>query len=152
MSRHLEGRDSGEAKRPSFDRIWIQMAGLVSGRSTCRRRSVGCVIVSEDNRRVLSLGYNGNATGLPNDCDSDEPGNCGDLHAEANAIVNCVAPREVPKVVYVTDSPCSMCAKMIVNLGGVVRVLFARKYRIEDGLRVLERAEIPWVHFSVESS
>lgn len=128
------------------------MADLVAARSTCARLQVGCVIVSADNRRVLSLGYNGNASGLPNHCDSTEPGSCGCLHGEANAIVNCAASREVPKVVYVTDSPCKMCAKMLVNLGQVQRVVFGRKYRIEDGLRVLEQAQIPWVHFSPDSS
>lgn len=147
----LVQRSTGEIRRPSFDRIWSETAALVSGRSTCKRLRVGCVIVSEDNRRVLSLGYNGNASGLPNQCDSTEAGACGCLHGEANAIVNCAAPREVPKVVYVTDSPCKMCAKMLVNLGGVQRVVFGRKYRIEDGLRVLEQVQIPWEHFTYDS-
>lgn len=69
--------------------------------------------------------------------------NC--LHAECNAMINCVAPRAQEKIVLVTHLPCVACAKMVVNLGGVAKVIYAEDYRIRDSVAVLERAEIPIV-------
>lgn len=123
--------------RPSFDEIYLSMAGLLAKRSTCVRLSVGCVVASTDFRQVYAVGYNGNATGRHNGCDSDEPGKCGCLHAEENAIINCSTPRASEKIVYCTHLPCVMCAKRLVNLGGVVRVVYERDYRIRDGADVL---------------
>jgi dCMP deaminase len=129
--------------RPTFHEIFIDLAFAVASRSTCRRLQVGCVITSTDFRKVLAIGYNGNAAGLPNDCDSDEPGACGCLHAEDNAVVNCDAPRETPKVVFVTDQPCKMCAKRLINLGNVTHVWYNRPYRCSAGLDTLKQAGVP---------
>jgi dCMP deaminase len=133
-------------ERPSFDAIFMQMAKMVSLRSTCRRLAVGCVIASIDKRKILSIGYNGNATGLPNDCDSDTPGACGCLHGECNAVVNCDAPRAQEKIVYVTDLPCLNCAKILINLGNVLAVHYDRPYRKRDGEQALKAAGIPVIH------
>lgn len=65
------------SERPSFQEIYLQLAATLAKRSTCCRLQVGTVITSEDFRKVLAVGYNGNATGLPNTCDREEPGNCG---------------------------------------------------------------------------
>jgi deoxycytidylate deaminase/NTP pyrophosphatase (non-canonical NTP hydrolase) len=130
--------------RPSFEEINMQMAALVSRRSTCKRLSVGCVITSTDFRKVLSVGYNGNASGLPNTCDSDEPGACGCLHSEVNAVINCDAPRSVEKIVFITALPCPVCAKVIINLGNVRKVYYAEDYRIRDGLSILTSGGIPF--------
>jgi dCMP deaminase len=97
---------------------------------------VGCAIVSVDFRQVLAVGYNGNATGLPNKCDSIEPGACGCLHAEENAVINCGAPRLQEKIVFCTHLPCKMCGKRLINLGGVKRVIYGRDYRIKDSLQL----------------
>jgi len=128
--------------RPSFDSIFMDMAVSLSQRATCERLHVGCVITSQDKTQVYSIGYNGNAHGLPNTCDSSEPGRCGCLHAEENACIHCAAPREALKIVYVTVAPCKMCAKRIVNLGGVVCVKYVYPYRLSEGIDVLEAAEI----------
>jgi len=130
------------AARPTFDRLLLDFAQALSQRSTCRRLQVGCVIASADHRRVYAIGYNGSAAGGPNDCDSAEPGKCGCVHAEANACIKCDVAGELPKVVYVTDLPCVMCAKFLINMGGVQRVLYGRDYRIRDGLEWLRRAGI----------
>lgn len=129
-------------QRPSFEAIYMDLARSMSKRSTCKRLQVGTVITSTDYRKVLSVGYNGNASGLPNTCDSDEPGNCGDIHSEANAIINCDAPRGTPKIVFVTHSPCSACAKMLINLGNVERVIFGEMYRSLRGLEILDSVGI----------
>jgi len=132
--------------RPSFETIYMELAWLLSERSSCTRLSVGCVITSNDFRRVLAVGYNGNATRLPNHCDSDEPGNCGDLHAEENACINCCEPRSTPKYVFVTHLPCKMCAKRLVNLGHVEMVYYSQDYRLKDSLVVFQQA-----HISIQS-
>ena len=130
--------------RPSFARIHIEMAKLLAQRSTCSRLSVGCVIASVDHRKILAMGYNGNATGLPNQCDSAIPGSCGCLHAEQNAVINCDSPRQWEKIVYCTDLPCPMCAKFMINMGGIRKVFFEREYRIKTGLEILTAGGIEW--------
>lgn len=131
-----------ERVRPTFEEIHMKMALLVSERSTCKRLNVGCVVASDDFRKILAMGYNGNASGLPNCCDSDEPGKCGCIHAEQNAVINCDAPRSESKIIFTTHLPCVMCAKFMVNLGNVKKVFYHTDYRIRDGLKVLEAAGI----------
>jgi dCMP deaminase len=125
------------ATRPTFEDIYMRLATSLAERSTCRRLHVGCAIVSADYRHVYGVGYNGNVRGGPNDCDVHGPeavGSCGCIHAEANAVISCTALRGLPKVVFCTDLPCVMCAKFLLQLGGVERVLYARDYRIKDAL------------------
>lgn len=128
--------------RPSFEDIYMAMAGLLSQRSTCSRLKVGCVITSSDHRQVYAVGYNGGASGQSNECESLEPGLCGHLHAEVNAAINCHASRYDGKAVYITDLPCPMCAKVLVNLGGVCVVYYGRDYRNRAGLGILTSANI----------
>ena len=123
--------------RPSFPQIYLQLAQTLAERSTCKRLKVGTVITSTDYRKVLAVGYNGNATGLPNCCDRDEPGNCGCLHSEENAVINCDAPRFIEKVVFVTHLPCVQCAKRLINLGNVKTVFYGQDYRVRDSLALL---------------
>jgi len=115
---------------------------MMSERSTCSRAQVGCVITSSDYRYVYGVGYNGGAVGLSNACESLEPGQCGHLHAEENAIINCTAPRIMEKVVFVTTLPCSMCAKRLINLGGVQSVYYLKDYRKRAALKLLRQAEV----------
>lgn len=128
--------------RKPFEKIFMQFACLLAERSTCSRLQVGAVIVSDDFRRVLAIGYNGNASGLDNACDSEEPGACGCVHAEENACINCIEPRSTPKVLFTTHAPCEMCAKRIINLGGVIRVYYGIPYRKVRGLELLEQSGI----------
>jgi dCMP deaminase len=135
--------------RPSFESIYMRLAFSLAARSTCRRLKVGTVITSTDFRKVLAVGYNGNASGLPNDCDRDEPGNCGCLHSEENAVINCDSPRYVEKLVFVTHLPCVMCAKRLINLGNVRTVYYAEAYRLADSLDVFAQGRIEVVQLCV---
>lgn len=128
--------------RPSFEEVYIQFAETIALRSTCKRLSVGTVITTIDYRKVLAVGYNGNASGLDNTCDREEPGNCGCLHSEENAVINCDAPRETRKFVFVTHLPCVACAKRLINLGNVEKVIYRKSYRKTDALGVLESVGI----------
>ena len=131
-----------ESSRPTFESIYLNLARSLADRSTCRRLNVGTVITSTDYRKVLAVGYNGNATGLNNDCDSDEPGNCGCLHSEENAVINCDSPRHVDKIVFVTHLPCVACAKRLINLGNVKQVFYGEDYRLRDSLEILMKVGI----------
>ncbi len=124
-------------QRPSFEEVYMDFALGISRRSTCKRLQVGTVITTTDFRKVLAVGYNGNATGLPNTCDRDEPGNCGCLHSEENAVINCDSPRQVEKYIFVTHIPCIPCAKRIINLGNVKRVIYDKEYRSKDSIPLL---------------
>lgn len=129
--------------RPTFEHIYMSLAKIISLRSTCSRRQVGCVITSHDNRRVLSVGYNGNASGLPNECDyPNKSGGCGCLHAEENAILSCSEPPYVKKVIYTTVFPCKMCAKRIIQLGGVLAVYYLDKYHDQDAEEIFKECRI----------
>jgi dCMP deaminase len=135
--------------RPSFEDINMRYALSLADRSTCLRGTkVGCVITSIDFRKVLAIGYNGNASKLPNKCDrtgAEAVGNCGCLHAEENAVINCDVSRETKKLVFCTHLPCVMCAKRLVNLGGVHRIHYLNDYRIRDSVELLKSVGIPVV-------
>lgn len=124
-------------ERPSFEGVYLGLAEALAQRSTCSRLKVGTVITSTDFRKVLAVGYNGNASGLSNCCDRDEPGNCGCLHSEENAVINCDSPRTVEKFVFVTHLPCAMCAKRLINLGGVIKVFYRNDYRTQTSKDLL---------------
>ncbi len=133
---------SANESRPSFETVYMQFAGLIAQRSTCSRLQVGTVITTTDFRKVLAIGYNGNASGLPNACDREEPGNCGCLHSEENAVINCDSPRYIEKIVFVTHLPCEACAKRLVNLGNVVKVIYRSEYRSTASLKIFKSAGI----------
>ena len=120
--------------------VYMRMAEELAKRSTCARNQVGSVMATSDLTQVLGIGYNGNARGLPNGCDSTEPGRCGCIHSEQNCLIKAGAG--VPdKIMFVTVSPCVMCAKMIVN-SNVARVYFRTTYRDPAGVDVLRQAGI----------
>lgn len=132
--------------RPSFEEIYMNLAYSLADRSTCKRLSVGAVITSTDYRYVYAIGYNGNASGMQNCCDRDEIGNCGCLHAEDNAVINCTCSRETPKIVFVTVNPCVMCAKRLINMGNIKKVYYSEPYRLSDSLLILEQAGIEVIY------
>ena len=123
--------------RPSFESVYMNFAKAIAERASCKRLNVGTVITSTDFRKVLSVGYNGNAAGLANECDRDEPGNCGCLHSEENAAINCDSPRFIEKYIFVTHLPCAACAKRLINIGNVKKVFFEEDYRKREGVHLL---------------
>jgi dCMP deaminase len=128
--------------RITFEKIYMKLAIDLSKRSTCSRLQVGTVIVSDDYSRVYGIGYNGNAAGLPNVCDSEEAGNCGCLHAEDNALLKTNGGPEIKKIVFVTHQPCGYCAKRMVNKGGVIKVCYLESYRCTEGVDLLKKLGI----------
>ena len=132
--------------RPPLYEVYMRMAEELAKRSTCARLQVGTVITDSALEHVLSIGYNGNVRGFPNRCDSSEPGKCGCIHSEQNALVK--ARGDVPdKVAFVTASPCIMCAKLMVQ-AKVTHVFYRGVYRDDGGLGVLEQAAVVIVHYT----
>ena len=113
--------------RPKWDNIWMDFAKNISRRSIDPKHKVGAVIVTEDNTQVLSLGYNGDHKGVPNGRDSLEHGHSGLIHAEINALIKCDYNNPKSKKMYVTLSPCEVCAKAIIN-AGIKEVIYLKEY------------------------
>lgn len=151
--------------RPSRDQVLMEMAHTVAKRSTCSRLQVGCV-VSRDGRPLVT-GYNGAPAGMPH---CDHTCLCGReaqgmtthvagcpaepciiaVHDAANAIAYAarwgieLAGAEM----HTTDSPCYVCAQLIIN-AAIRRVVWAREYRIQDGIELLRSAGIEAEQFPV---
>lgn len=124
--------------RPSRKQMFMSMAYLVASRSTCNRAQVGVIITDLEGTSVVSMGYNGNAAGLPDTCDTTTPGACGCLHAESNALIK--APYQGQFLtMYTTLSPCLMCAKLIIN-SHVRNIITAEMYRDKTGWELLHEA------------
>ena len=129
-------------KQTRFDRSYLEMAAVWAKNSYCTRRQVGAILVKD--RMIISDGYNGTPSGFENVCE-DENGVTKPyvLHAEANAITKVARSgnRSEGATLYIPDSPCMECAKLIIQ-SGITRVVYAREYRIIDGVDLLRRAGI----------
>lgn len=133
--------------RPSWDETWMNIARTVAERSYDPRLKVGAIIVSKDNTRLLSLGYNGNYRGGPNLPDSLDPGQSGFIHAEMNALVKCDYNFNQDKIMYLTHSPCVQCAKLIIN-ANISKIVYETEYRNTEGIRIIESCGIDVIRFS----
>lgn len=141
----LEELEAYTVRRPPLFEVYMRMAEELALRSTCARLQVGTVITDPTLENVVAIGYNGNVRGFPNACDSIEPGACGCIHSEMNALVK--APGQMrDKVAFVTASPCVMCAKLMVQ-AQVSWVFYRHEYRKRDGLDVLTRGGVTAVHY-----
>jgi len=137
--------EPGPPERIPLYEVYMRMAEELAKRSTCSRLQVGTVVTDARLENVLAIGYNGNARGLPNRCDSTVPGQCGCIHSEVNALIK--APGSMKdKVVFVTNSPCVMCAKLIIN-SGVTHVFYRHAYRDPSGVELLQSATVVPVHY-----
>jgi dCMP deaminase len=138
-----------EKKKAKFDRSYLEMAHVWAKNSYCQRRQVGALIVKD--RMIISDGYNGTPSGFENVCE-DETGTTKQyvLHAEANAITKVAKSNNSSEgaTLYVTDSPCVECSKLIIQ-AGISRVVYDREYRITDGLDLLRRAGVEVEHLTV---
>ena len=124
-----------------LDRRYLRMALIWSENSYCQRRQVGALIVKD--KMIISDGYNGTPSGFPNVCEEDNVTYPYVLHAEANAITKIARSgnNSDGATLYVTDSPCIECAKLIIQ-AGIKRVVYSREYRLTDGIDLLRRAGI----------
>tara|TARA_R110000851_G_scaffold115875_1_gene241875 strand:- start:1843 stop:2325 length:483 start_codon:yes stop_codon:yes gene_type:complete len=133
--------------RPSWDKVWMNVAHTIAERSVDPRHQVGAIIVTGDNTQLLALGYNGNYKGGPNTVESAEPGSSGLIHAEQNALIKLDYNNPKKKKMYVTLSPCSHCAKMIVN-ANINEVIYDEEYRDPAGIEIMKSAGLTVRRFS----
>lgn len=144
---------SEKAQRPTWDDYFMKVAYLVRERSTCLRRKVGAVLVKD--KQILATGYNGAPSGITH-CDQagclrqdlsipsgERHEICRGLHAEQNVLLQAarhgVSARE--GVLYITNAPCSICAKMIIN-AGIKEVVFCDYYPDKMASEFLQEAKV----------
>lgn len=142
-----------KGKRPDIDEYFLKIAKVVSQRSTCLRHNVGAVIVKD--RHILTTGYNGAPAGVPDclelGCLRDQqniPSGtrhevCRAVHAEQNAIIQAALHGDNTNegTIYITHSPCVLCAKMIVN-AGIKRVVCIHYYPDNTWEELFKHAKI----------
>jgi len=137
-------------KQLILDKRYLRMAAIWAENSYCKRRRVGALIVKD--KMIISDGYNGTPAGFENVCE-DENGATKPyvLHAEANAItkIACSNNNSKDATLYVTASPCIECAKLIIQ-AGIRRVVYSEKYRLSDGIELLEKARIEVLYIGKE--
>ena len=137
-------------KQRKLDSRYLRMARIWAENSYCRRRQVGALVVKD--KMIISDGYNGTPTGFENVCE-DEAGLSKPyvLHAEANAITKLARSgnNSEGSTIYITASPCIECAKLIIQ-AGIRRVVYGEKYRLTDGIELLERAGVEVIFMEVE--
>jgi dCMP deaminase len=124
------------------------MARIWAENSYCQRRKVGALIVKD--KMIISDGYNGTPSGFENVCEDDN--NVTKpyvLHAEANAITKIARSNNnsAGATLYVTAAPCIECSKLIIQ-AGIRRVVYSEPYRLDDGIRLLTRANIDVVYIN----
>jgi len=128
--------------RPGWDKIWMNFAHSIAERSCDSKYKVGAVIVNSENTQVLSVGYNGDQKGGSNKRDSTETGQSGFIHAEINALIKMNYNNPCKKKMYLTLSPCEVCAKAIVN-ADIKEVIYSEHYKHgKKGIKILNEAGI----------
>ena len=140
----------------------MQITTLVATRSTCTRRQVGALLVKDKN--ILATGYNGVPSGIRH-CDEvgclreqlqvpsgERHELCRGLHAEQNAIIQAAhhGINIDGSTLYCTDSPCSICSKMLIN-AGVQNIVYGRGYPDELASEMLTEAGIDSLLFDGET-
>ncbi len=139
--------------RPSWDEYFLEVATLVAKRSTCLRRKVGAVLVKD--KRILATGYNGAPSGLKHCLDigclrgklkipsGERQELCRGLHAEQNALIQASLHGVSVKAsaFYVTNQPCAICAKMLIN-AGIKEIVISYGYPDKLARKFLKEAKI----------
>ena len=137
-------------KQELLDSRYLRMAYTWSENSYCTRRQVGALLVKD--KMIISDGFNGTPSGFENICeDENSVTKPYVLHAEANAITKIARSgnNSDGATLYVTDSPCIECAKLIIQ-AGIKRVIYGREYRLTDGVDLLRRANIEVIYLNEE--
>lgn len=154
-------KPSVKYKRPSWDEYFLDLADLVASRSTCLRRHVGAVLVRKE--RIIATGYNGAPRGsghcLDIGCLREQMGIpsghryelCRGVHAEQNAIINAayygISTQDT--VLYCTNQPCIICARMLIN-AGVIRVVHRGNFDDDLALQFMQEAGLELVEMPVQ--
>lgn len=127
-------------KQARYDRAYLRLAKEWAKLSHCNRKQVGAIIVRD--ATIIADGYNGTPTGFENECE-DENGETKwyVLHAEANAILKVARSSNKANgaTLYLTNSPCKDCSKLVLQ-AGIKRLVYIDKYKDSSGLDFLKKA------------
>ena len=139
-------------KQTILDLRYLRMARIWAENSYCVRRKVGALVVKD--KMIISDGYNGTPSGFENVCEDDH--NVTKpyvLHAEANAITKLArsSNNSDGSTLYVTAAPCIECSKLIIQ-SGIKRVVYGEKYRLEEGIELLRKANIEVIYLNPEQN
>ena len=133
------------AKRPGWDEYFMKLSMIASERATCPRMHCGCVIVKD--KEVVATGYNGS---LPGDDHCEDVGclvvdnHCVRTnHAEMNALMQAAKKGHSidGSTVYVTNMPCTTCAKALIA-AGIKRVVIFSDYHDTLATKFFAKAKI----------
>jgi len=118
-----------------WDKRFLELAEYISDWSKDKSRGVGAVIVNDD-KRVVSFGYNGFPSGVDDDIDErhERPAKYDwTVHAEENAITNAARIGVATKntIMYLNLFPCARCAGNIIN-SGIKRIVVSKDPNFED--------------------
>lgn len=117
---------------------YVDLLNVVRKRSECPRLSVGALLI--DNGRICMTGYNGTPSGYAGNCCSVEDDECKlTIHAEMNVVAMCAKKGIAMEglTLWVTNSPCANCAKVLAN-SGVKTVVYLEEYRDMTGANFLK--------------
>ena len=145
-------------ERPAWDEYFIEIAILVSKRSTCLRRHVGALLVKD--HRILATGYNGTPSGIKHCADvgclrekmnipsGERHELCRGLHAEQNVLLQASLHGVSLKgsVMYITNQPCLICAKMIIN-AGIKKLIFDDGYPDQLAAEMIKESGLEVVQY-----
>ena len=136
-----------DEKQYMLDLRYLRMAQIWAENSYCKRRQVGALVVKD--QMIISDGFNGTPSGFENICEENNVTLPYVLHAEANAITKLArsSNNSDGATLYVTDAPCIECSKLIIQ-AGIKRVVYAREYRLHDGITLLQQAKIKVEHLN----
>lgn len=140
-----------DKKQQMLDKRYLKMAAIWAENSYCKRRQVGALIVKD--KMIISDGYNGTPSGFENNCEDEEDRTKPYvLHAEANAITKIAKSNNSSEgaTLYVTAAPCMECSKLIIQ-AGIKRVVYSEPYRLEDGIKLLEKAGIEVIFIEINN-
>jgi len=139
-------------KQTVLDLRYLRMARIWAENSYCVRRKVGALVVKD--KMIISDGYNGTPSGFENVCeDNNNVTKPYVLHAEANAITKLArsSNNSDGSTLYVTAAPCIECSKLIIQ-SGIKRVVYGEKYRLEEGIELLRKANIEVIYLNPEQN
>lgn len=140
---------------------WMDLAKKVQEQSSCVRRHVGAVIVRDD--QLLSYGFNHTPNNIPQ-CTEEtcirkinniKSGTrhemCLAVHAEQNALIMALKKgiNVEGATIYVTDSPCIICTKLLIN-AGIKTVYYDNNYPDELSLQLLNQAGVDIIKYNAK--
>lgn len=143
-------RNKKASKQERLHKYFMQIAVLTAQNSYAKRSKVGAVMVR--NGRIISIGWNGQPAGWPNECEVETISENNEkvlqtlptvIHAEVNAIYWCAKSEIISDgaTMYLTLSPCAHCALAMVQ-AGIKEVYYLEEYHDASGLEILKKSGV----------